>query len=277
MPTSELDNGSTMLVDETLYKKIKVGIDNYFFSVETLNVKDLAMTQLGTYNKLVALIESENSNVELRPRFLKALYSGEKTNKNSNKEIIIAICKTLNITDDNENEYKSVILEFKKICEPDKLVKDLAGEYKLFLGGRQQPSIYDLVYENHLTIYESGITKKYNPFSKKTFWGYCLIRESKTLEILSLDIKDSKVAGIGSLMMFKINEYKKLSHFFPGINLSFDGFTMPVIYHALLSADFLVDKKNKIVKQYFENIGKNLRMECPDLSDTEKLRHLFDT
>lgn len=276
MPNSQLNKEKTMVIEEKLYKKIKAGIEHYFFSIEGFNVKDLSMSRPLTYKKLITLIESEDKGIDVTPKFLISLYRGDKTNHRANTQIIEALCKTLNISEDSEEEFVALILEFKKICETDKLIKDLAGEYKLFLGGRQQPSIYDLVYENHLTIYENGITKKYNPFSKKTFWGYCLIRESKTLEILSLDIKNSKIVGIGSLMMFKINEYKKLSQYFPGINLSFDGFTTPVIYQALLATDFLVDKKNKIVQKYFEGLAKNLRMECPDLSDTERLRHLFD-
>lgn len=276
MANSPLDKGKTMFIDERLYKKIKTAINNYFLTIEGLDVSKLAMTRPLTFKKLIIFIESEDKDIQVNPKFLITLYRGDKTNKTAKTEIIEAICKTLKINEDNEQEYISLILEFKKLCESDVTVREFAGEYKLFLGGRKQPSIYDKVYEDHLKIFENGITKKFNPYSKKTSWGYCLVRDNKTLEVLSFDIKKNKVIGIGSLMVFKINEYKKLSEFFPGINLSFDGETMPIIYHALLASNFSINKKNKIVEKYFNDIGKNLRMECPDLSDTEKLRQFFD-
>lgn len=269
-------DGKTQLLDNTLFKKIKSAIDNYFFSGEGLDTDNLSMTRPQTFRKLVDLIESENKGVDLTTKYMISLYRGEKTNHNTNKEILHAICKTLKIEDDEESSLlKEIILNFKKLCENDERVKDFAGTYKLFLGGRQQPSLYDKVYENTLVIFHNGIVKITNPFSKKTFWGYSLIREAKTLEILSFDFVDTKIVGVGTYMNFKVNEYKKLSYFFPGVNFGFDSATMPIIFHALLCSDTSVTKTNKIVDAYFDDVAKNLRMEIPSLTDTERLREFF--
>lgn len=270
-------DGKTQLLDTTLFKKIKSAIDSYFFSIEGVSTEDLSMTREQTFKKLVDLIESENKGVNLTTKYMVSLYRGEKTNHNTSKEILHAICRTLKIEDDEESSLlKDIILNFKKLCQNDERLKDFAGTYKLFLGGRHQPSLYDKVYENNLLIFHNGIVKINNPFSNKTFWGYCLIRETKTLEIISFDFVDTKIVGIGTYMTFKVNEYKKLSYFFPGVDFGFDGSNMPVIFHALLCSDTSITKTNKIVQAYFDDVAKNLRMECPSLTDTEKLREFFE-
>lgn len=276
MPRSNPNIKKTAFVDINLYNRIKAGIDNYFFVNEGQNVSQLSMSSPQTYDKLISFIESENKKIEITGKFLVALYRGEKTNHSANRAIIAAICKTLKVSQEEEDQFPSIILDFKRLSKQDKIVQDFAGQYKLFLGGRKQPSLYPKIYENHLTIYENGLTKMFNPFSKKVFYGYCMIREHKTLQILSFDIKEGDIAGVGSLIMVKIDEYKKLAQFFPGINLSFDGATVPVIYHTLLASDFAITIKNKIVETYFNETAKNLRMECPDLSYLELLRQSFD-
>lgn len=156
----------------------------------------------------------------------------------------------------------------------DKMLQLFCGTYKYFLGARKD-SIYDYIYENELEIFKTGEVKIYNPFSKTTYYGVAFTRNQTNLQILSFDFNNNAVEGVGNLMTFKVNLYGKSLILIPGISLTFDADLRPIASQALLCSDTSITKKSKPIREYYDKIAKELRLNCPDLDKIEKLRNKY--
>lgn len=167
---------------------------------------------------------------------------------------------------------KTTIHKFSAVDK--KMLKLFCGTYKYFIGARKD-SIYDYIYENELEIFETGEVKIYNPFSKTTYHGIAFTRNQKNLQILSFDFNNSKVEGVGNLMTFKVNLYGRSLILIPGISLTFDADLRPIASQALLCSDTSTTKKSKPIREYYDKIAKELRLNCPDLDKIEKLRNRY--
>ena len=271
MPKNLYYVATTILLDENLYEKIKAGIDVFYITRRT----EVGFNKNVLYSKLVELLENHDTNLSVTPKWLLDFYAGRKTGHNCNKAILNALYVILDIEDNNDAYYINLIEKFKSLCFFDAGIADFAGKYKLFIGGRYQPSIYDIAYDLPLEIFENGIVKITQTYTKRIYWALALLRDINTLEIISFDFQNEKIRAVGGFLMFKINGYKRRQMYFPGVDYGFDSSAMPVIYQAFLSADAQMGRDHPIVINYFSEITNNLRMECPQLTYTEQLRHLF--
>jgi len=263
---------STIPLSKDLFLKIKQGIDVFML---TMKAKKHKLSKAQAYCELIDALESFKPDLPVTPKWLVDLYAGRKTDHNCNKEVLNALCSVLKINEENDTLFIDLIKKFKDLCAVDEGVEDFAGKYKLFIGGRYQPSMYSIAYDIPMEIFQSGIVKIIQTYTKKIYWGLLLLRDINTMEILSFDFKDNKIIGVGSFLMFKINGYKKRQIYFPGVNFGFDSATMPVVYQSFLSADPELDRSHPIVLKYFSEVVNNLRMECPTLVETERLRQMF--
>jgi hypothetical protein len=176
----------------------------------------------------------------------------------------------------NQNDIK---IRAKKILGEisvinSKMLKLFAGTYKYFLGARKD-SIYDYIYENELQILENGDVRIYNPFSKHTYYGMAFTRNEKSFQILSFDYSNGKIEGIGNLISLKVNLYGKSLLLIPGISLTFDADLRPIASQVLLCSDLSISKKSKPVREYYDKITKELRFNCPEIEQVEKLRNKY--
>jgi len=155
-----------------------------------------------------------------------------------------------------------------------KMLKLFTGRYKYFLGARKD-SIYDYIYENELQIFENGDVTIYNPFSKHTYYGMVFTRNKNSFQILSFDYANGKIEGIGNLISLKVNLYGKSLILIPGISLTFDADLRPIASQALLCSDMSISKKSKPIREYYDKIAKDLRFNCPEIEQVEKLRNKY--
>jgi len=274
MPRTIYYEENTRWLDAALYQKIKYGIEQYLL-LKKLGKKKLQFGKGDTFFPLIDEIEDKFKPLKVNPTWLIELYAGRKTNHNVQKDKLEAVCKVIKVDSADDSTYIKLILNFKALCVTDDAVKDFAGKYKLFFGGRYQPSIYSIAYDIPMEIFENGIVKIDFDYIGQVFWGLAMVRDINTLEIISFDFVDEKIKGVGRFCMFKINGYRKKQHYFPGVNYSFDSASMPVVYQAFLSANPDMTREDPIVIKYFGEIVNNLRMECPNLSETEELKALF--
>ncbi|WP_428330326.1 hypothetical protein [Mucilaginibacter sp.] len=274
MPKTTYYDATTQKLSKDLYEKIKKALDIYMLA-NTAHKNKIKMAKPETFFFLIDDIEKQNPGILVTPKWLIEIYAGRKTGHNCQKKPLDALCRILNIEEDNDDLFIDLINNFKSLCSSNEMAKDFSGKYKLFVGGRSQPSIYDIAYDIPLEIYENGVVKINHTYTKKIYWGLLLVRDINTLEIVSFDFTDKKISSIGSFLMFKINGYRKRQTYFPGVNFGFDSANLPVVYQALLSADHNMHRNHPIVIDYYSIVANNLRMECPTLADTEHLREKY--
>jgi len=274
MPRTTYYEDSTRLLDNELHQKIKNGIEQFLLLKGPLK-RNLTLSKAETFWPLIDEIEEKFKTVKINPKWLIDIYAGRKTGHRCQKDMLNALCRVVQVDQADDSTYIKLIMNFKSLCVSDDSVKDFAGKYKLFFGGRYQPSLYSIAYDIPLEIFENGIVKIDFDYINQVFWGLILIRDINTLEMISFDFVDEKIKGVGRFCMFKINGYRKRQQYFPGVNYSFDSASLPVVYQAFLSADPTMTREDPIVIKYFSEIVNNLRMECPNLTETEKLKELF--
>ena len=73
------------------------------------------------------------------------------------------------------------------------------------------------------------------------------------------------------MLSFKINKYAKLNKLIPGLSSSFDSDGRLIFAQALLCSDLSLDKKSKIIREYFDKLIKGLRLYSPEIKEVEKL------
>ncbi|MDB5141097.1 MAG: hypothetical protein JWR12_3013 [Mucilaginibacter sp.] len=99
-----------------------------------------------------------------------------------------AICRIVQVEQADDSTYIKLIMNFKALCVADDSVKDFAGKYKLFFGGRYQPSLYSIAYDIPLEIFENGIVKIDFNYINQIFWGLVLIRDINTWKLFPLTL-----------------------------------------------------------------------------------------
>ncbi len=274
MPRTSYYEENTRLLDEVLHQKIKNGIEQYLL-LKQPNKRNFRFSKAETFWPLIDEIEHKFKAVQINPKWLIELYAGRKTGHKCQKDMLNAICRVVQVDSADDSTYIKLINNFKALCVADDSVKDFAGKYKLFFGGRYQPSLYSIAYDIPVEIFENGVVRIDFDYINQVFWGLAMIRDINTLEIISFDFVEEKIKGVGRFCMFKINGYRKKQEYFPGVNYSFDSASMPVVYQAFLSSNSELTREDPIVIKYFSEIVNNLRMECPNLSETEALKALF--
>ncbi|HLA58091.1 MAG TPA: hypothetical protein VK622_05005 [Puia sp.] len=242
-----------------------------------------------TYKNLTDYI-GQKTGIKIPLRWMKDFYTNQKHNTEIKRKFFEALLMTFNYDfnsetgeyrlknygqvpeSDNETEGQGKILSLiaGKCRKHNKVLQLFVGKYKYFLGARKN-SIYDYIYENELEVFSDGEVHIYNPFSKQHYHGLTVLRNETTLQILSFDLADGMIEGVGNLLSFKINLYGRMAIFIPGIGLSFDAELRPIATQALLCCDLTLTKKNKPVRDYFDKLAVGLRLNCPETDDVKKL------
>lgn len=253
-------------------------------------------TMIETYDTLQEFIEKK-SGKKIPTRWLKDFKTNQKDNTAIKRVFFEALMNTfdydyshLNNTfrkknyseheekkestfqDDIKGKAKRILGEIS-VINP-KMLKLFVGTYKYFLGARKD-SIYDYIYENELQILDNGEVRIHNPFSKHTYYGMVFTRNEKSLQILSFDYTNGNIEGIGNLISLKVNLYGKSLILIPGISLTFDADLRPIASQVLLCSDTSISKKNKPIREYYDRIAKDLRFNCPEIDQLEKLRNKY--
>ena len=284
---------STWEYPETLIQDIKKNI-TLFFKDNDHQFENF--TILTTYESLRTKIVNDTS-IAIPLRWLKDFYKNQKDGNALSKTRFEALMRSFNY------DYDPIKHTFRKknFSPPNKIQNEdiflfqkdeittylnskrkvnkqvlniFVGKYKYFLGARKN-SIYDYIYENELEILETGEVKIFNPFSNQNYVGNFYSRNEKTIQILSFDYNDGLIEGIGNLVTFKVNLYGNRAILIPGISLSFDADLRPISSQALLCSDLAITKKSKPIREYFDKIIKQLRLSCPEIDETERLRNKY--
>ncbi len=150
--------------------------------------------------------------------------------------------------------------KFKDQLDFSESISGYIGEYNYFLHYKNNP-LYKDPYENRLEIFADNSVKIYNPFLNKYYFGFAIIR-NHILQIISPDI-ENKIRGIGNILNFRINEYKRRAILLPGLAMTFDSENNPVVVPSLLCSDPVIKKDSKIVLAYFERFRENNELSCP--------------
>lgn len=154
-----------------------------------------------------------------------------------------------------ENVFNSIFQNLKPNIDFSKSANEYIGKYKYFFFSGENPSYSD-PYENEIDIFPDYSVKIYNPFKDEIYFGICIIRHN-ILQIISPDI-DLKITGIGNVLNFTLNEYRKKAILFPGLRMSFSSENIPMASAALLSSNLEITKRTKIVKEYFKKCSQNV-------------------
>lgn len=143
------------------------------------------------------------------------------------------------------------------------------GKYKFFTKPNSNP-LYSNVYEHEIEIFKDYKVEIQNPFNGNKYFGIALIR-NQVLQIISTDFLDSKVFGVGNIMNFTIDEYRRKAILVPGVSISFDSQHLPIISNTLLSVDLYHNKTTPVVNAYFEKFGNFSRLSCPTPREVAQL------
>lgn len=179
--------------------------------------------------------------------------------------------KTDSTTEDLNERKKILKFIISKSKSNTIFLKDFVGIYKYFVGGRKEETRYDYIYENEIEIFSNGEIEVRNPFNGHTYTGYATIKTDSCLQLISFDFENHLLDGIGNLLTFKINKYAKQVKLIPGLSSSFDSNGKIIFAQALLCSDITLNKKSKIIREYFDRIIKGLRLYSPDITTVEKL------
>lgn len=153
----------------------------------------------------------------------------------------------------------------------NEFLKEFIGTYKYFFGGRIDNPRYDYIYENELTIFKNGSIEIRNPFNGNIYHGYATMKSESCLQLISYDFADTQLDGIGNLLTFKIDKYAKKVILIPGVMSSFSAKSEIIFAQALLCTELSINKLDIIIRDYFDNLARPLRLYCPSLKDVEQL------
>lgn len=134
-----------------------------------------------------------------------------------------------------------------------------------------------IIYENEIEIFKNGEIEVRNPFNGHTYTGFATIKTDSCLQLISFDYDNHLLDGIGNLLTFKINKYAKQVKLIPGVSSSFDSNGRVIFAQALLSSDISLNKKSKIIREYFDKLIKGLRLYSPEIDEVEKLVNKYFT
>lgn len=185
--------------------------------------------------------------------------------------------KQQNDNDDLNERQKVIRYIVSKSKSNNTFLKDFIGLYKYFVGGRKEDTRYDYIYENEIEIFKNGEVEVRNPFNGHTYIGFATIKTDSCLQLISFDYDNHLLDGIGNLLTFKINKYAKQVKLIPGISSSFDSDGRVIFAQALLCSDTSLNKKSKIIREYFDKVIKGLRLYSPEIKEVEKLVNKYFT
>ena len=290
---TEYDKKATWQYPDGLIQQMKNEIASFYVSnghqYENFTVNS-------TYDTLRDFVKSK-SGKEIPTRWLKDLNTNQKDTKGIKRSFFEALMNAFdydyshisnsfrkkNYTEHDikketvlsngiKEKTKIALSEFSQINP--KIIKLFCGTYKYFLGARKD-SIYDYIYENELEILGNGEVKIHNPFSKHTYHGIVFTRNEKNLQILSFDYANNSIEGVGNLISLKVNLYGRSLILIPGISLTFDADLRPIASQVLLCSDLSISKKSKPIREYYDKLAKDLRFNCPEIEQVEKIRNKF--
>ncbi len=185
--------------------------------------------------------------------------------------------KQQNDQDDLHERQKILKYIVSKSKSNNAFLKDFIGTYKYFVGGRKGDTRYDYIYENEIEIFNNGEIEVRNPFNGHTYNGFATIKTDSCLQLISFDYDSNLLDGIGNLLTFKINKYAKQVKLIPGVSSSFDSDGRVIFAQAVLCSDTSLNKKSKIIREYFDKLIKGLRLYSPEIKDVEKLVNKYFT
>lgn len=277
--TKDRNSTKSWAYPDNLVSEMKKEITEFY---RTKGILDKLTTTPGNYEVLKSYI-FKATNFEIKEVWLRDFYCYRKESESIKKAHFSSLLTTFNYYyNDLDNSWEKLPfnedLIFYKVFNNIKSqinvanpFNDFVGKYKYFLVTAREPN-YNKIYENELEILRDRTVKIYNPFLQKYFYGIAFLRNHNILQIVSIDFNDLGVTSVGNVITFKVNEYKRLAIFFPGIAFGFDGESNPMAAQALLCSDIERTKADNFIETYFTKLAPEAKYSCPTNRQIEELR-----
>ncbi len=234
---------------------------------------------LGKYGDISVMIESKTGEL-ITESWLRDFYTKKKDHKPLKIKIFTSILNAFDYVYIKENkkwekaegehsQFKKILSVVSPLISFSPILRSYVGLYKYFLCPRDNPNYHD-PYENEMEIFDDCSVKIYNPFNEKTYYGIAIIRQ-QILQIVSPDIQNGSIGGIGNILNFTVNEYRRKAILFPGLSISFDSNNLPTFGSALLCVDLQLTKHSPLISAYFKRFSQGPSFSCPSPKDVASL------